>query len=187
MPPPQPPEQDTPARFFGVLDFWAVLGGLACAVTLPIRYGEGIAGVGRNGFFAVLIIVWYAVLVPCPALLPYGVLFIGMCACKRFTTRLRHHYGNRQLSGYQGWPLACLIGIPAGFARQVLEPGLIYGLGWLLKHGNPPLGWFFIAGATATGLKTLFETVIQSNRDRLNSDLRIQMEIDARRRASRGW
>jgi hypothetical protein len=187
MAPPQPPEKETPSQFLGVPVFWAVTCGLSCAVTLPIRYGEGISGVGRNGFFAVLVILLYALFVPCPALLPYGVLFIGIAVVKRFTTLFRHHYGNRQMSGYEGWPLACLIGIPAGFARQVLEPGLVYGLGWALKQENPPLGWFFIAGAIAAGVKTLFESIVQANRDSVASDLRIQMELDARCRAKRGW
>ena len=186
MPPQQPPENEPPSKLVLTV-FWAVTCGLSCAVTLPVRYGEGIAGVGRNGFFAVLVIILYALLVPCPPLLTYGIAFMVICGVKRLTTQVRHRFGNRQMSGFEGWPLACLIGLPRGFCKQVVEPGMIYALGWYLRLGNPPLGCFFIAGAVGTGLKTLFETVIQRNRDRLASDLRIQMEIDARRRARRGW
>ena len=52
---------------------------------------------------------------------------------------------------------------------------------------QPGPGLLFIAGAIACAIKTLFETVIQVNRDLTASDLKIQMELDARRRAKRGW
>ena len=60
MPPPQPPEKDVPSHFLGVPYFWVVICGLSSAVTMPTRYGEGLYGVGRNGFFAVLVIFLYA-------------------------------------------------------------------------------------------------------------------------------
>jgi hypothetical protein len=188
MPPPQPPEKEIPSKFFDLPWFWWVaICGLSSAVTMPIRYGEGLYGVGRNGFFAVLVIFLYALFAPCPALMTYGLVFMAIAVVKRGTTLFRHHFGNRQISGFEGWPLPCLIGLPCGFCRQLLEPGLIWLLGSHLRQTNPALGCFFIAGAIAAAIKTLFESVVQVNRDMTASDLRIQMELDARRRAKRGW
>jgi hypothetical protein len=187
MPPPQPPEKNIPSEFFGVPYFWVVINGLSSAVTMPMRYGEGLYGVGRNGFFAVFVIFLYALFVPCPLLLRYGLLFVAFAVLKRFTTLFRHHYGNRQISNFEGWPLPCLVGLPCGFCKQVIEPGLVYALGWYLRQANPPLGCFFIAGAVAAALKTMFETIHRVKRDIDGSDLRIQMELDAQRRAKRGW
>ena len=95
----------------------------------------------------------------------YGLLFIAIAVIKRFTTLFRHHSANREMSSFEGWPLPCLIGLPLGLCKQVIEPGLVYALGWTLRQANPALGCFFIAGAIACAIKTLFETVVQANRN----------------------
>ena len=184
--PPQPPEASSNAS--GLPIVWAMLCGLASAVTLPIRYGEGLLGVGgRTGIYAVAVIVLYAVFIPCPILLTYAMAFIAITLIKRATSATRHHFGNRQVSGFEGWPLACLIGLPYGWCKQVVEPGMVYAVGWYLRQADPALGCFFIAGAVATGLKTLFENVLQFNRDVATFDQRERMRIDAQKRAKRGW
>ena len=186
MPPSQPPEASGDASGLPIL--WAALCGLAGAVTLPIRYGEGLLGVGgRNGVFAVLAIVLYAVFVPCPVLLTYAAVFIALTVIKRATSATRHYVGNRQVSGFEGWPLACLIGLPYGLCKQVVEPAMVYAVGWYLRFNDPALGCFFIAGAAATGLKTLLENVLQFNRNLAAFDQRERMQNDARQRAKRGW
>ena len=187
MPPPPPPDKETPSQLFGVPFFWIAICGLSSAVTMPLRYGEGLLGVGRNGFFAVLVIIAYALFAPCPVLLAYGGLFIGIAVIKRGTTLFRHHFGTRQMSGFEGWPLPCLIGLPLGFCRQVIEPAYVSAFGWYLKQGNPPLGCFFIAGAVAAAIKALFEHATELNRDLVAGDARFRMEHDARKRAKRGW
>ncbi len=181
---PQPePEMKSP----GLNWVWMPLSGLACGVTLPLRYSEGLYGVSRSGLFAVVVIFGYALLVPCPPLLTYGLFFVAVCVLKRFSTVFRFHFGNRQKSEYEGLPIYCLIGIPEWVGKQIIEPGLAWMLGQYLKHYNHPLGLFFMAGAIATALKTLFEIVVQLNRDTAASDIEAQMRIDAQRRAKRGW
>ncbi len=183
----EPKPVEMPTHFLGVPAPFAVISGFSSAATLLIRYGEGLLGVGRNGLFAVVVMVCYGLAAPCPSLLVYCLVFIALVVAKRLVASLCHACGYRQNSGFEGYPLLCLIGLPYGFCKQLIEPGLIYWLGWWLRFSDPALGWFFIASAAASAIKAALERVQRTYRDLTADDLRFQMERDARRRASRGW
>ena len=162
---------------------WAGLCGMSSAVTLMFRYGEGLFGT-HNAIFGLAAIVLYAVFMPCPPLLIYAVVFAAFCVVKRFTTIARHRFGNRQIAEFQGWPLACLF-LPEWLGRTV-EPLIVWFAGQFLQQINRPLGWFFMAGAVATAIKSTLESAARLNREVGYSNQRIQMEIDARQRGEEG-
>ena len=178
---------EAPKHILGVPAPFAVISGFSTAGTLLIRYGEGLLGVGRNGFFAVGVMVCYGLAIPCPPLLVYCLVFIGLLTGKRLFVALCHVCGYQQSSGFEGYSFLCLVGVPLGLCRQVIEPGLIYWLGWWLRFTDPALGWFFIVSAAASFYKAAIERLHRTYRDLTADDLRYQLEIDARRRAKRGW
>jgi hypothetical protein len=182
----QPPETNGPSSIFGVNIVWAVILGLASAATGTTRYGEGFHGLGKNGFFGLLVIILYATFVPCPNLYYYMFLFMACAAVKRLICAHRHYYGNRELSEYEGYPLVCLIGLPVGLAKQVIEPVMIYLVGCQIGHIDRSMGAFFVAGAFAAAIKQMAESGASMGREIARGDIEIQMRIDAERRRKKG-
>ena len=185
-----PAEQSSfnlPTHYLGVPIPFAFISGLSSAATMLFRYGEGLLGVGRNGVFAVTVMVLYAMAAPCPALMAYSVFFACVAFIKRLFVSLCYQCGYRQNSGFEGYSLLCLIGVPLGFCKQIVEPGLTYWLGCTLRATDPALGLFFMASAAASSFKAVQERLQVTLRDLTADDLRFQMERDARRRAKRGW
>ena len=139
MPPPQQPEKDIPTQLLGVPFFWVAICGLSSAVTMPIRYGEGLYGVGRRRLLRRMVIFLYALF----ALPAAHALWAAVHRHRRH--QAVHHAVPpplRQPPDFHVRGLAAAL--PGRPALRLLQTGdqagLVYALGWYLRQANPAWG-----------------------------------------------
>lgn len=167
-----------------------VFDGHRAAVTLPIRTGEGIRGVGLHGLFAVAVTLGWAGFYPCPPLIYYTAFLMVLLIVKRFGSLCRHHFGVRQLSHYPGYPALVLLVVPfasEGFAKAILEPLLIAGVGLVVRDHNRGIGMFLLTGAAFAAYRGLMDVAMTAAGDLAETDAREMARQRAARKQRKGW
>jgi hypothetical protein len=160
----------TPQQAANIM-FWVMRIVGACFWSL-IRCDQGIYWGTAITFPALILMILYAAVTESEAVFCYIVVWLCFCIYRRAKA------DPRQQSGFAGTNYIT-IRIP-GFRTEkrsrMLEPFLLFFLGWVIYQFSQSLGVGFFAGGFATAWVTVAENAVMAVRLRKVHDARIEME-----------
>jgi hypothetical protein len=166
---PQQQQQEEPITLSTTINFVYIWAAIQTACVVPfLRTGMGKRALGWLGPLALVYMLCYAALRPCPLLIPYIPAWLVMCALQKLAADRSQH------SRYLGFPLPCRLPlVPGENAGRFLEAVLIAGVAIVLMGFDRLLGEF--AALSCGGL------VVKLITDRLMREKRLDDLRDAER------
>ena len=115
------------------------------------RTGMGIRGLGAYGFWAMVMIFFYALLMGSPAMLLYLALWLVMAVRHRLFPDRRQH------SAYQGYPWLFGWMVKDEYIARCVEAASMFLIGSLLYGLSQAVGLFVVCGTFSLGAKYVME------------------------------
>ena len=164
---PQPQNQDTPAGWLfrnGPLLITLVIRSWAASVEVFLRRDFGSHYLGTQAALVIPLCVFWASLWEghdARPLVIFLLCYLVFCVHARLGVWRRYLKGQHEHSHYNGWPRLMKL-FPRSSERTIklyVEPGLVFGIAFLIGNHNPPLCFFlFIAGGATFALNADIDT-----------------------------
>jgi hypothetical protein len=161
----------------------------ATAIYPFIRRNFGTEGLGLQALGGLIIMVFCFGCTAEPGMGYMILAWIVALAAHRFQTYKNWATGNLGHSHYAGDSITRFVCKSNKIARLVVEPVLVFGVGWLLDQSetSPVLGLFLMVGAGSLIIVQTFERASLWMRSQKMRDCRIEAQIIAASAKGQDW